>query len=182
MNHVRIDEGISRSYPQRENANERNAKGQYLPLLPSSPDAISKALADYAAGATLEQIAETHQVSKQALYSWLLGDIGGKEHADLVTRALTSRIAEADENLDNSANPLDLSRAREQARFRRMDFERRRAHLYGQQQASINVNASGPVSIQVVEYVVAPAQSQRSMVELPLSDVSQTVDDNGKSA
>lgn len=152
MQHVRIDEGVKRDYPQRANDNPRNEKGQFKPLIPKDDATLAAALTAYSQGATLAQIAEQYEVSEQAIYSWLLGDMGGKEHADLVTQALTARIADADKSLDESTTPLELSRSREQARFRRMDFERRRAHLYGQQQQQINVNANGPVSVQVVSF------------------------------
>ena len=143
--HIRIDEGIprgKRKMPQRANKNGRNAKNQFLPLLPrDDPKSLQAAINDYRQGATLAQIAATHQVSKEAVYAWLLGDMGGKEHEKLVTQALTARIAMADSNLDSATSPLNLSRAREQARFSRMDLERRRPHLYGAgNQIAININ------------------------------------------
>ena len=137
MEHVRIDEGIKRG-PRKKTgpkpSSPRRNNGQFIPVLPNDPEAISKALKDYADGATLEQIAEQHGVTKQAVYSWLLGELGGEQHSALVTRALTARIAKGDETLDLADNPLDLQRGREQARNARLDLERRRSSLYGQKQ------------------------------------------------
>lgn len=174
--HVRIDEGIKRGH-KNENANPRNPLGQYLPILPRADNAaIHAALTEYAEGATLDDIATKHGVSKQAIYSWLLGDLGGKEHSELVTQALTARIADADHRLDSSTTPLDLARAREQARFRRMDFERRRSHLYGQQQTSIQVNAGGPVQINVVSFYDAAPQQISSSDTNSLPNLGQDAD------
>lgn len=56
------------------------------------------------------------------------------QYRDLVTDALITRIAEADDDLDNALTPIDIARARERAKFSRMDFERRRPELYGPKQ------------------------------------------------
>ena len=133
MEHTRIDEGMKRgkktgpkpSSPRRNN-------GQYLPVLSNSPKDIKEALEAYVAGATLQQLADHHKVTRQAIYGWLLGELGGEEHSYLVTRALTARIAKGDETLETSDNPLDLARGREMARNARLDLERRRSALYGQ--------------------------------------------------
>ena len=55
----------------------------------------------------------------------------GDTHPDLVTTCLTNRIADADERLENASSSCTVARAREQARFARMDLERRRPRLYG---------------------------------------------------
>ena len=137
MEHVRIDEGIKRG-PRKKTgpkpSSPRRNNGQFIPILPNDPESIAKALKDYAEGATLEQLAEQHGVSKQAVYSWLLGELGGEQHSALVTRALTARIARADGLIESADNPLDLQRGRELSRNFRLDLERRRASLYGQKQ------------------------------------------------
>ena len=132
--HIRIDEGIKRG-PRKKTgpkpSSPRRNNGQFVELLPNDPESISKAIQDYAAGATLEQLAQQHGVTKQAVYSWLLGELGGEQHSTLVTRALTARIARADGIIETADNPLDLSRGRELARNFRLDLERRRSNLYG---------------------------------------------------
>jgi len=130
----RIDKGVKRGPRQKpgpRRSSPRRNNGQFLPILSNDPEAISNALKDYSHGATLQQIADKHGVTRHAVYGWLLGDLGGEQHASLVTQALTARIAEADEKLENSNNPLNVTQGREQARFARMDLERRRPHLYG---------------------------------------------------
>ena len=137
MDHVRIDEGVKRGprkKPGPKPSSPRRNNGQFLPVLPNEPEAIARALQDYCNGATLQDLAEQHGVSRQAVYGWLLGELGGEQHSALVTRALTARIAKGDEMLDGADNPLDLQRGREQARNARLDLERRRASLYGQKQ------------------------------------------------
>lgn len=135
MDHTRIDEGVKRGprkKPGPKPSSPRRDNGQFLPVLPNDPQSIAKALQDYISGATLLQIAQQHGVTRQAVYGWLLGELGGEQHSTLVTRALTARIANGDEMLDTADNPLDLQRGREQARNARLDLERRRSSLYGQ--------------------------------------------------
>ena len=157
MDHTRIDEGIKRgTHPQRECSNPRDpATGQYLPLLPQDDASIKAAIEAYRDGKTCEQLATDYGVSLQAVYSWLLGDLGGPEHDLLVTQALTARIAKADASLDAAPSPLELARAREQARNSRQDLERRRPRLYGQKQ-EITLTVQPVLNIAVV---VAPQQS-----------------------
>lgn len=137
MDHTRIDEGIKRG-PRKKTgpkpSSPRRNNGQFVPVLPNDPQSIANALQDYCSGATLLQIAQRHGVTRQAVYGWLLGELGGEQHSGLVTRALTARIAKGDEMLDTADNPLDLQRGREQARNARLDLERRRSNLYGQKQ------------------------------------------------
>jgi hypothetical protein len=133
----RIDKGVKRGprlKPGRKPRSPRRNNGDFLPILSNDPEAIKKALEDYSKGATLEQLARKHKVTRQAIYGWLLGDLGGEQHSSLVTQSLTARIASADHLLDTGDNALDVQRGREQARFARMDYERRRPHLYGQKQ------------------------------------------------
>ena len=137
MEHVRIDEGVKRGprkKPGRKPSSPRRNNGNFLPILPNDPETIRKSLQDYADGATLEQLGQRYGVTRQAVYGWLLGELGGTEHANLVTMALTARIAKADEYLETGDNALDVTRGERMARFSRMDYERRRAALYGQKQ------------------------------------------------
>ena len=137
MDHVRIDEGVKRG-PRKKTgpkpSSPRRNNGQFLNVLPNEPEAIRSALQAYQSGATLQQLADEYQVSKQAIYGWLLGELGGEQHALLVTKALTARICSADVMLETADNPLDLQRGREMARNARLDLERRRSSLYGQKQ------------------------------------------------
>lgn len=170
MDHVRIDEGIKRG-PRKKTgpkpSSPRRNNGQFIPRLPNDPESIKQALEDYCNGATLKELGERYGVTRQAVYGWLLGELGGEQHSALVTRALTARIAKGDETLDTADNPLDLARGREQARNARLDLERRRANLYGQkQEVTHTVNPVLNISI------VAPAQSTQ-VIDLPGDAVRQ---------
>jgi len=133
----RIDKGVKRGPRQKgrpfhtQELSPRRKNGQIAEKLSNDPKLIEQAMREYSAGATLEELAKKHHVTRQAIYGWLLGDLGGEQHASLVTQALTSRIADADEQLETASLPLDVQRGRERARFSRMDYERRRPHLYG---------------------------------------------------
>ena len=148
--HVRIDEGMKRGprkKPGPKPSSPRHDNGQFIPTLPNDPESIRKALEDYCSGATLKQIGDKHGVTRQAVYGWLLGELGGEQHSSLVTRALTARIAKGDETLDIADNPLDLQRGREQARNARLDLERRRASLYGAKtEMQVNVDHNHEIS------------------------------------
>ena len=84
-------------------------------------------------GASLRQLASELGVSNVGLRAWLLRESGESYH-EAVTNALTLRVAEADEELQAADDPVSVARAREIARFARMDLERRRPGLYGQRQ------------------------------------------------
>lgn len=99
-------------------------------LVAYDPDTI---LARINAGASLRQLAQEIGVSNVALRAWLLRESGDK-YNDAITSALAQRVAETDEALAEAEDAVSIARAREQARFARMDFERRRPHLYGQRQ------------------------------------------------
>ena len=133
----RIDRGLKRGPRQKPGpkpSSPRRKNGQFIEKLPNDPESIKRAITAYQSGATLQAIGQHYGVSKQAIYGWLLGGMADAEHQHLVTQALTSRIASADEQLENASNPLDLSRAREMSRNYREDYARRRPHLYGQKQ------------------------------------------------
>lgn len=169
MDHVRIDEGFKRgkrksgpapSSPRREN-------GQFIPKLSNDPNDIKAAIEEYNAGATLKQIGDKFGVTRQAVYGWLLGELGGEEHATLVTRSLTARIAKGDEVLETADNPLDLARGREMARNARLDLERRRSSLYGQKQ-EVTVSTQPVLHIHVAAQ--QPAQIAQELRTIEPSD------------
>ena len=147
MEFVRIDRGVKRgkrprtsSTPGRKPSSPRRNNGDFIPVLSNKPEDIKAALQDYINGATLEEIGQRHGVTRQAVYGWLLGELGGQQHVDLVTRALTARIARADEFLETGTNALDVTRGERMARHYRTDLERRRSNLYGQKQEVTHIN------------------------------------------
>ena len=166
MDHMRIDEGVrrgpKRKYPQRKNGLSRDEQGQFIAKLPTDPEKIKAVLQDYADGATFDQLAKVHGVSRQAIYAWTLGNLAPDGCEALIRRSLTARIAKGDALLDNGSVPLDITRGREIARFARMDYERLRPAIYGQAQPSIQVNTQGPVQVNVVSFA---ASAQTPVIE-----------------
>ena len=108
-------------------------------LLPvdSLPDIVSR----YAQGESLTTLAAEHHVNRSTVYRWILGGLGDQQHHDLITACLINRVCEADQALDTATDAIAISRAREQARFYRMDLERRRPGLYGSR-VDVTVSAS----------------------------------------
>lgn len=96
---------------------------------PSVPDIIQR----YLAGESLQAIAPDYQVATRTLYRWILSGIGDQQYQQLVTQLLVDRVADADVRLETANDACQIARAREIARFARMDLERRRPKLYGQQ-------------------------------------------------
>lgn len=102
------------------------------PVPQDERDAIVRdALERYAQGVSIQVVAKEAGLTRAIIYRWMLAH-AGPEYEDIVTRALVRRIAEADERMEAAEGPVDIARAREQARFARMDYERRRPALYGQ--------------------------------------------------
>ena len=128
-----------------------------IPKKPKNHPAVAPAkanlpaiIAEYASGAkTLKQLAEKNGIARITLYQWMLSDLGKGQYDDLITQALIARISEADAELEGAADSLALARARELMRFTRMDFERRRPHLYGQKQ-ELSVQVAPILHISVV--------------------------------
>ena len=85
----------------------------------------------YASGESVQDIAAEQGVHRATLYRWMLAGTGDKQYGDLVTHCLVQRVAEADKLLSEAREPCDIARAREIARYARMDLERRRPSLYG---------------------------------------------------
>lgn len=104
----------------------------------------------YATGESVQTLATEAGVHRATLYRWMLAGIGDKQYHALVTNCLVQRVADADAALADAREPCDIARAREQARFARMDLERRRPHLYGQQ-ARVTVEHAGDLGEQLRE-------------------------------
>jgi hypothetical protein len=109
-------------------------------------DPVPEIVRRYARGESMIDIAADMGVSKAILYRWLLAGVGDERYHDIVTQCLVRRVMDADESLDCAATPIEVARAREQARFARMDLERRRPKLYGAK-PELFVAAAGPVVV-----------------------------------
>jgi transposase-like protein len=113
---------------------KRTKKGTFAPLLPPSKrsEVVALAINEYCQGVSVQDIAKKHSVDRGTIYDWMLGGLGGDGYEDLVTRVLVARVRMADQELEEAREPHHIARARERARFARMDLERRRPNLYGQ--------------------------------------------------
>jgi hypothetical protein len=90
-----------------------------------------KALERIKAGEGLRSIGKSLGLSQEGVRKWLLREVG-PEYAEMQTDGLIQRVVDADRKLEAASDAVDIARAREMARFARMDLERRRPHLYGQ--------------------------------------------------
>lgn len=133
----------------------------------SIPDYVQR----YLNGESMQSIARDCGVHRATLYRHMLRDLG-ENHEDVVTDMLITRIAKADEMLEQASSVCDIARAREIARYSRMDFERRRPHLYGQRQ-QLTVEHKQPDvdrskllrTIQALEQSLTVSEQQHSRVD-----------------
>lgn len=88
----------------------------------------------YVQGESMQTLARECRVHRGTIYNWIFSGVADQQHEQLVTQAMINRIADADQEMDDSADALSITRAREHMRFTRMDFERRRPKLYGPKQ------------------------------------------------
>lgn len=109
----------------------------------------STLLQQYATGTSCQQLARLLSLHRATIYRRMLKATDADTYHEMITDALINRIADADEKLEQALTSCDIARAREQARFARMDFERKRPKLYGPKQevsmdTTINVNIPPP--------------------------------------
>lgn len=82
-------------------------------------------------GEGLRSIGKSLGLSQEGVRKWLLREVG-PEYQEVQTDGLLQRVVDADRMLEDADDAVDIARAREIARFARMDLERRRPNLYGQ--------------------------------------------------
>lgn len=104
-----------------------------LPAVPSALPDLPQFVQQYLNGESIQSLAQQHRCSHRVIYKWLLKECG-PQYDEVVTDALIARIADADQQLEEATTPIQIARAREMAKFSRMDFERRRPKLYGPKQ------------------------------------------------
>ena len=132
----------------------------------SLPDLITR----YLNCTSVQQLAAELNVHRVTIYRWMMNGKADSTHDDRVTDALIGRIAEADGELDTAVDSCSIARAREKAKFARMDFERRRPKLYGPKQ-----EISGEMNWNIT--IKRPGVTQPVVVEQPIIAVdSQVVD------
>jgi hypothetical protein len=165
----RMDKGIKRPHnPDRTTISgktilARNEKGQAVALLEPEEreEVVVAAIKRYLQGESVAALSAELNVSRGTIYNWMLGDLGPGHYTNLVTQMLVTRVRRADEMLETAEDPLNIARAREMARFARMDLERRRPHLYGQKQEVTHRAPDGPV----ISIVLASAPPQPVLIE-----------------
>jgi hypothetical protein len=132
-------------------------------------EAIPEIVTRYLAGESLQTIAPDFKVATRTLYRWMLSELGDGTYQDLVTHMLVSRVADADAELQLASDACQIARAREQARFARMDLERRRPHLYGQRQ-HVTVETVGDLGERLRRAL------ERDVSPIPVSLPTQVID------
>lgn len=124
----------------------------------------------YLNGESLRMICTELGLSPQQLSrrftKFCLSGRADKSYADCVTDALVDRIALADIALGNARSMADIARADKVCRYSRMDFERRRPHLYGQR---AEITFAGPAAIFLgLEQTVLQAAGQAALQAVPI--------------
>jgi len=134
--HSRADEGLKRG-PRRATitkAGKKMGRPAILPRVgPERDKALAEALEIYSQGDTLQEVGDKFKVHPTSLRAWILSEVP-EQYIPAQTKGMLQRVAEADQSIEQAKVDRDLtllSCAREQAKFARMDLERRRPHLYG---------------------------------------------------
>ncbi len=86
---------------------------------------------------TLEQIAQSHKITKRTLNTWLMSL--GDEYQELRQLCIDNMLAEALEEIDNSESNFPLSRANSKWKAATWYAERRDQQRYGAHRVNINV-------------------------------------------
>ncbi len=86
---------------------------------------------------TLEQIAQSHKITKRTLNTWLMSL--GDEYQELRQLCIDNMLAEALEEIDNSDSNFPLARANSKWKAATWFAERRDQQRYGGNRLNINV-------------------------------------------
>lgn len=161
--HVRIDEGIKRGAVQPAAAWPQRKPPTAGKLGPNF-DATT-VLERYLQGEEIADIADSLNVHPKALnYHLLKPDIREAWRQAQVAVSLAEN-QESKEVVRQAPDALSLARARETLRSSQWDLERLENRLFGQQQTAVNINASGPLQVQIVSYVTPAAHEQGQVID-----------------
>lgn len=129
----------------------RNDKGQLTTNYTQEQreQAVDAVLASLERGLTVVEIAAEQGIAQSTLYSWIVAD---NRASAARTMFFARHIGNAIDTIQTAPNPLELARGRELHRAWMSTAAVRDAKNYAPQQQQINVNAGGPVSIQVVSF------------------------------
>lgn len=156
MEHTRIDEGVKRNSPSLPVPRKPPVSGKLGPDF----DATT-ILEAYIQGYEIPEIADKIGVHPNALYYHLVRPANKDNWKAAQVAVSLAEKEQAKKEQREACDALGLARAREARVGAQWDLERLDSGTFGQQQAQINVNAQGPVSIQVVSF------SQQSGAALP---------------
>lgn len=132
---------------------------------PTLPDIIHR----YLNGESMQVLAKESKVHRMTLYRWMLS-YTGTEYDQLMTDAMVTRIADADQQLDDAQSLCDIARAREHMKYSRMDFERRRPKLYGPKQ---EINTDSRITVIVQRQTPQPVVIEASQSQPVGSEVNE---------
>jgi len=89
---------------------------------------------------TLEQIAQSHKITKRTLNTWLMSL--GDEYQELRQLCIDNMLAEALDEIDNSDSNFPLSRANSKWRAATWYAERRDQQRYGSNKVNVNIGSN----------------------------------------
>lgn len=112
----------------------------------------------YLHGEQLADIASDLGVHPKALNYHLLREHVREDWRKAQVAVSLADKQEAESVLRSAPDALSLARAREVLRSAQFDLERLEHRLWGQTKQEININANGPVAIQVVSFAAATQQ------------------------
>jgi hypothetical protein len=130
----------------------------------------------YRAGESMLTIAKESCVKSRQLYNWVMAE-AGEEYQAIQTECLLNRVSDADDMLMKAEDMLQVARAREIARYSRMDLERRRPHLYGPKQ---EIKQDTTITVIVQRQTPQPVVGEAILLNEPsypqTGDESQVID------
>jgi len=93
---------------------------------------------------TLEQIAQSHKITKRTLNTWLMSL--GDEYQELRQLCIDNMLAEALDDIDNATDNFPLARANSKWKAATWYAERRDQQRYGGHRLNINVREEKNIS------------------------------------
>jgi hypothetical protein len=128
-------------------------------------------------GEGLRSIGKSLGLSHIGVRKWLLREVGPEYH-EMQTDGLLTRVVEADKMLMDARDPVSIARAREIARFARMDLERRRPALYG---AKTQVSGDLSITVQIARGVTYEGEKPNEISEAITAGSCVTSQESGVS-
>jgi len=112
---------------------------------------------------TLEQIAQSHKITKRTLNTWLMSL--GEEYQELRQLCIDNMLAEALDDIDNATDNFPLARANSKWKAATWYAERRDQQRYGGNRLNINVVERNISSEELLEKEAKELVAQIAVVE-----------------